>query len=231
MTETSTAQAPKEPSSPPNPPATPAGAGTSATGESLETLLREFDAPPKPESQPQPPVASTKPPETAPAAIDPAKVGKVVEFVEGIQQRELKQATETALKDAVTTVKTAAEALKGLPDKLIRGALYDQADSDPRFMQAFMGRHKNPESWNRVLSAFAQNLAKEVPNADNTRLASDQAALRAAVNGQTSNAPPPEKSVSNDQISSLRPAQFGKFKSLVARGLSTAEALARVTQR
>jgi len=162
---------------------------------------------------------------------DPAKVGKVVEYVESLQQKSAKEATEAALKEAVTTVKTAADALKGLPDKLIRGALYDQADSDPRFMQAYMGRHKNPESWGKVLNAFAQNLAKEVPSADNTRLASDQAALRAAVNGQTTAAPPPEKSVSNDQISSLRPTQFQRFKGLVARGLSTAEALSRVTQR
>lgn len=193
----------------PNAPASPVAAGTPAAPD-LDALLREFT--PKP-SAPVPPKTETPP---AAPSVDAKKLTEALSYYEQAQQRDAKKSLDEDINKAVSAVKGASDALSGMPDRFVRGALHDLAASDPRFAQAFMQRQQNPEGWNKVLQAAAQEISKDLGAPQTDSIQRNRLAVEAAVRGRQSTAPAPQGAPSNEELSRMNNAQFNRYKQKLA---------------
>lgn len=181
---------------------TPEAAG--GAPDELDALLKQFETPvetkPKAESKP----------ETKPEPSEDMK--ELANYVRARRDEESRQATRDDLAKAVTAVKTEidGEGIK-LPDRLVRGALRDMAEEDPRFLQAWAHRGSNPRAWEQVLKAAAKEIRKELESSPDPHATEDKAAVRAAVRSASTRTPEPE-AIDPKKLAGMSDAEFRKFK-------------------
>lgn len=205
----STVQAPQQPSTPANGVATPPPAAQSATPD-LDALLSEFT--PKPQAAPTPAPTVTEAPKPTEPPIDRTRLENVVRTVEDLSRERAKQKVDADMTAAIKAVKDAADPLSGLPDRVVKGLLYEKADTDARFLQAFMQREQHPESWSKILKSFAQEAAKDFSSEEGSKVARDRAAVTAAVSGLSTSAPTPKAQATPAEMAKWSAAKFNAYK-------------------
>ena len=97
------------------------------------------------------------------------------------------------------------DAMKRLPKWAIRGAMMDRLQSDGRFLQLWLNRHADPQTWDKAREALGKELLKDLPADDN--VTGSRMAARAAVRGNpgknTPDAPP--------DFSKMTPAEIMRY--------------------
>lgn len=153
----------------------PALAGSEAKkgGSELNALLNEFDTP------------TTGKSEKEPIAVSRvlAEIKPVVDYVKSDLEAKQRAEVQETIKSAVEFVK---EGLEGIPDKVIRGWLYERADNAQAFRDAFANRQANPAAWKAALAEARKDASTEFKAEEPTkRVASDINAARASISGAT----------------------------------------------
>jgi len=184
--------------------AKPAPEAVGGAPDELDALLKQFETPaeqkPKTESKPEP-----KP--------EPSEdLKELANYVRAKRDEESRQATRDDLAKAVTAVKTEIDdgGVK-LPDRLVRGALRDMAEEDPRFLRAWAERSVNPRAWEQVLKAAAKEIRKELESSPDPQATEDKAAVRAAVRSASTRTPEPEP-FDTKKLNSMSDAEFNRKK-------------------
>lgn len=171
--------------------------------DDFNKALDEFDAAVKPSPTPeQKPAAAAQ----APAGAD---VLKRVETLE----REL---SDRNYKDQIQPV--IAKVRGDVPtdvfsDDELDAWLNHRAKSDPRLRSAWLGRHQNPQAWDRVTEGLKQEFGKKFAPRVDAQATADREAVTAAVRGATHKAPegkPPDySSDSNPEFRAKVKKEFG----------------------
>lgn len=175
--------------------------GKSVTSE-LDQLLAEHDGS-RSKPQPQNDFATVK------SALDAVK--PVVEYAQGKMQEEQQQAIKKSVDDSVAFVKS-DDALKGLPDRIVRGFLQDEYAHNPSFKSAYDNRMRDPKAWEAAQASAQKSLAAEVSTIGRVDPRSDVVAATAAVRG-TGRAPTSEAGkVDPRQLRKLSDTDFAAFK-------------------
>lgn len=171
--------------------------GASQTDEkSLEDFLREVEQ----ASQPAKPTEA--PPEPKVSVQDVARTVQIVQENEQAARAAKANQDLTASVDALADMD---DAMKRLPKWAIRGAMMDRLQSDGRFLQLWLNRHADPQTWDKAREALGKELLKDLPADDN--VTGSRMAARAAVRGNpgknTPDAPP--------DFSKMSPAEIMRF--------------------
>lgn len=173
---------------------------------SLDELLNEWqDGDEKPEGQGDKKPAGEAPDKKTERQEPNERLDRALSYIEQQQQREIRESTTRDVTAAVNTLRE-HEALSKVPDRLLRGALYDLAESDKRFLGAWQARDRDPKRFERLIRAAAEDLAAEFTQAPDEQLTEDREAARASVRSQSGPARPAEpdlKSMSDDEIIDL----------------------------
>lgn len=133
---------------------------------------------------------------------------------------ELKAERERIVRDrTVKDISSAAERLTGflgldhLPEEtansIARGLLYDRAESDPRFLNAFQGRDRDAGAWNNVVEALGKNIQASAKV--DRKATADRDGMRAAVRGVSTGESPSEE-VSNAKLEEMSNGEFFNFE-------------------
>jgi hypothetical protein len=165
----------------------PQGTSGGESEDALDSLLDEF----KQKTEPQKPAVSTE------------DFSEVVQYVKQQQVESVKKETEEGISSAVASIKEGLDV--SVPDRAIRGMLFDLAESNEEFVNAFNNRNNNPQAWNKVLKAFQKEVADEFqidPGATN-----DREALKQAVHSSKSETQPTEE---QPDYSKMSDADFQK---------------------
>lgn len=150
-----------------------AGGGSAAGTADLDSLLGEFQA--KPQTTPTPDVLK--------------QLAPVISFAQTEMANRAEEGLKKDLAAAIGFVKE-DEAVKGIPDKLVRGMLEVHAVEDPSFARAFENRAKDQKAWQAKLAEAKTAVVAELKGLNPTsRVSSDVLAARASVAGQSSTPP------------------------------------------
>lgn len=201
---------------------------TSNEPETLEQVYEKFSVDDAASSfrptQPQPQVPQyTAPAPSAPNVPDPVldptgyrnwaaqqenvmrqSLSHLNETVGAIQARIIRQAEEADIKAAVSTVKS-----KGvdLEDDAIEIALGVKARQDPRFMQLYQNRDKNPRAWNAALGAVAGEIKSKFQFRQDSQLTENVRAAKQSTS-QTTKEQPSENSLERRLAEAKSPKEF-----------------------
>jgi hypothetical protein len=130
----------------------------------------------------------------------------VTNMVHQEQRRQL----EADVNTAVDYVKSKIE---GDVDRdMLEVALDLEARRDPRFLQVFADRGKNPQAWNKALDAFSRKASGKFAVRSDPQLAENQRAVKASQQAQATT----KAQSANDEWSELSPADFdAKWRQMV----------------
>ncbi len=130
--------------------------------------------------------------------------------VTNMVMQEQRRQLEADVNKAVDYVKSKIE---GDVDRdMLEVALDLEARRDPRFLQVFADRGKNPQAWNKALDAFSRKASGKFAVRSDSQLAENQRAVKAS---QQAQATTKAQSV-NDEWSDLSPADFdNKWRQMV----------------
>lgn len=175
------------------------------SAQDLDSLLNEFDASIN--------STQTKEPEQP-------NTNELIEFVREEREvrtkqreEEIKQQTANDIKSAVSVISEELEGLN-LPERLIRGALYDKAENDPRFLQAWTNRSQDPKTFNKILKSFAKEVKGDFDNVPDRQATEDREALAAAVRSANTRSAEPE----TVDVTTMSDQEFHAYKHRLARG-------------
>ena len=101
----------------------PQGTSGGESEDALDSLLDEF----KQKTEPQKPAVSTE------------DFSEVVQYVKQQQVESVKKETEEGISSAVASIKEGLDV--SVPDRAIRGMLFDLAESNEEFVNAFNNRN------------------------------------------------------------------------------------------
>lgn len=183
-----------------NAPAKPAAEEPVAQDKTAEDFLKEF------EEELDKETAET---ELEKPKDDQSKIDWLVEREEERQKAETRETTRSTVNEAVDVIKK--DLGLEIPDRMIRGDLYARAEDDPRFLNAFANRHKNPSAWSGVLSSVAKELRTEFESRPDENATADRNAVRNAVRSITG-APQQPASPSNADLEKMSDHQFAEYK-------------------
>lgn len=168
-------------------------AGDAQDKDTLDEALAEYEASEKkPERKDDTKTESEKQPD------------EVMDYIRRQQAREVSQDIDAAVK-----------AVKGdddLDDRVVRALLNDEAQQNPRFMQAWSERHTNPKGWDRVLKAFRSDIDKMVAPKVDKDATEDTAAVRQAVRGAST-----KTSGAEDDVPDFRGKSDHEFQEWLAK--------------
>lgn len=151
------------------------GKGNSGGPANLDSLLKEFDSGSKPENAKPDPVKRVL-----------TELAPVIEFAKSTAEEKQKADIDNTVKSAIQFLKE-DEALKDIPDKVVRGLLYEYSGENEGFRTAFLNRSNNPQAWKAALTEARKSAAVDLkPAGDTTRVPSDVLAARAAISGGVS---------------------------------------------
>lgn len=163
----------------------------------LDTLLKEFEVEP-PETK-----ADEEP------KLSPDDVREAVRFARESRERSAREATDKAISEAV---KVAKDELTDLPvelsDRAVRGLLEAYAGENPKFTQAFVNRHKNPDAWNKALRVVAKDFRNDFSPVDRNAT-DDREAIASAVRAAST---PAQRSEETPDWGRMSDAEFNRRK-------------------
>lgn len=134
------------------------------------------------------------------------ELDRVNAFIEQETQRK----NAEALDNAVNMAKEASPELGLLSDELVRSVLIGRANSDPRFMKAFVNRDLDKGLYEKIVKAAAKDLGKGIKGAPDRAATQGREAVRQAANSQPGAEGAGE--YSDEQIAAMPTAQFEKLK-------------------
>lgn len=137
----------------------------------------------------------------------PDNVALLEELRRERQEREAEK-TQKDLQNAVDTIK---EHGVDIPDKYIRGALYDLADTDPRFSKAWVNRSSNPRQFNKVLKTLAKELKDDFLDKDLTDTKNDVVSAVKGASKEKGSEEMSEKEL-RSKILKMNDQEFEKYK-------------------
>jgi len=146
--------------------------------------------------------------ETQQTGEQSSDVQELADYVRDKRDSENKQAADSAISDAVKTLKGESN----LPDAVFRGMIYDKS-SDSRFLKAFTERDSNPQGWNKVIGAMSKEFNDSLPKED-AQLSADREALASAVQSASTN----QASEQTTDLSSMSDSEFLRHKAALLRG-------------
>lgn len=162
--------------------ATPAaeGADARASGDDLESLLKEFDTSTQPKTEPTPTPAQQ--PGAAPISQDALKRLETLEktLADDRFQKAIAPVIQTVRGDIPKDVMT---------DEEIQDWMEGRAKRDPRLTQAWIDRDKNPQAWGKVQAGLRTELSKKFSKLPDANATEDRDAVTAAVRGASTKAP------------------------------------------
>ena len=132
-------------------PETPSGEDEGALD--FDTVMNEYDA-----------AVETKE-EQKPTDDMEAKVRSLEEKLNERTQREEMEKIRTDLNAAAKVI---SENDVNLPEYIIRGALQELANENPKLVTAWSQRQNNPKGWLNVLRVHAQKMAKDIADLQST---------------------------------------------------------------
>lgn len=165
-------------------------------GKTLDELLSEFN-------EPEPTPVKT------PAKRD--DLGRVVNFVERMEAKEVQTEVDAAISGAVSDI-VKDDALKGFDPDIIEGFLHVQAYKNPAFKKAFDNRGKNPAAWKKSVDWARGELSKRKANQPDDAITGDIAAAQASVRGMSTTAPERPKHLSNKDAMSMSDMEWKRYK-------------------
>lgn len=147
--------------------------------------------------------------ETATTKSEPAdEVKEAVSWINEQRIKSEKEAEETAIKNAVNSIKTGLEDLDFEPtDGMIRGMLQDNAHNDPSIAKAFIHRNENPKAWDIALKRALKNIKQDL--SIDRKATSDREAIASAVRSASTKQPTPE---SPPDLNRMSDAEFQRYK-------------------
>lgn len=162
-------------------------------GDSLESLLAQFDQSTKTEAVSPPATQQADQTKVAPV-IDPDRLNR-------IEQRLFKEDLDRTVANIVGDSK--------VPDKWARGWIDQVARERPALQQAFLNRDSNPQAWAKIERSLAKEFSKEFEQITSIdrNVSEDVAVVAAAVRGASTKAPenkPPK-------MDGMSNAEFRKF--------------------
>lgn len=102
---------------------------------------------------------------------------------------ELKNTVDFLItRESTTDINKAVEKISGeidvkIPQKAIKGMLFDMANEDKRISDAFDNRYNDPKTWDKVLKAVSKEIGKEFKGLPDQKLSNDRELVTAAVRG------------------------------------------------
>ena len=181
-----------------------ASEATVSGADELERALAQYEA----ERSEPAPIEQANAPEGDDLA---AKVSQFEKFMEEQKREAAQREVQTALDDAVATVRGDSS----LDENLIKGQLYLLSQENEQFNVAYANRQSDPEGWNKVLTAVRKTLDESLGSVVDANVSSDVAAVRTAAQTQT-NAVPSEPEFNASKVGKMSDAEFAEFK----KGLS-----------
>lgn len=171
---------------------------------SMEELLKEFDnGTEETGEQEQDQVTEN-------ASSDP-RIDQLTEFMQSEQARR----TNTDIDNAISLMKE-EEALKELPDRMLKGYINELARENQDLVRAFAQRHEKPEAWAKVVRAAAGELGKQLGTREE-KVTSDMASIRSAVEQSETKS---NDGPTDEDILKMSDADFRDYKQKL--GLNTA---------
>jgi len=167
------------------------------TEQTLDDVYNEFNVEPQP--TPAPSVNEQSSPQIMPDPItDLEGFSKYqVERNSKLEQQindlsnQFQQTNNQALKaqeeqDLQKIITDLSPKMEGVNPKMIKYALADKYNSDPKFASLWDGRTQNPSALNKALAAITPDLQKEFSIKVDSQVEADQRALDQATNSMTS---------------------------------------------
>lgn len=167
--------------------------------DDLDTLLKEYET--------EETVEKTTEKE------DPDRYSALEKRLNEMERDNIRKETHQALAEAVAKVKSFGEL--EMDDLLVEGVLHKLAADDPRLIQAFQNRGRDPQGFNQVLKKVAETIKTKSVRPD-PKLSEDSEAVRAAVRGQHANTQEDDKPDAA-KLRDMSDAEFAAYK----RSLST----------
>ena len=112
--------------------------------------------------------------------------------IEKLEKAGVKQQVDEGISEAVKAIKVSNEALENVPDKLVRGFIFEKAE-DPRFLTAFSNREVDPGTWSGILKAVGKEFSELVAEIPNPDLSASRQAAQLASRGVSTESPLEEK--------------------------------------
>jgi len=148
--------------------------------DDLDALLNEYEP------------ASTEPETAQPAQpeVAPDRLAVVESFIERQNRKDI----ESGLSESTKLMRDAAgDAVANIPDDALEGLMHLEAFRQPKILEIFQDRERNPAAWNKVATAlgkkFAQNLSQTDRAATQSWDAVDSAVHSASTSTNTTEAP------------------------------------------
>lgn len=168
----------------------------------VEDLLKEFD-----DAKPAPP--SSPPPAAKPAAAGTAVDPQLEARLRVLEAERSAEKVDAKMRVAISAMRE-DDALANLPDAILEGLVYREADRDGRFAKAFM--EADVSGVRKLATALARREMRGDAKKD-TAVTTDRAAMRQSLSG-VGTKPPEEKSI---DIWSMTPQQFQDHKRSLPR--------------
>lgn len=189
----------------PDPQGTPAGEGANAQND-VDALLSEYANSGEPKDPIKPDVktgAKTEAPKGDVISND-----EVLGFIRSIKADRDRENTERANAEFEATAK-AIKGDIGISDKIVKGWLEQEAKDDPRLLNAYLDRKKNPQKWEKIQTQLTARLRNELTNIPSKSATETANQIESAVRNakpQTQNPGIPKN------LSDLSDADFKKAK-------------------
>lgn len=180
-----------------------------AQDESLETLLQQWEeseAAESGDSDSDTKGGQTDKPGSTSTDTDTAEL---VRWAREERERSIAERAERDVNEAIETLKDGWD--DPPPDRVLKGDLHRAAAEDPRFLQAFQQRHRNPEAWKRILKAQQRELRAEFESRPDREATDDRRAVESAVRS-SSRAPQPAAEPSKEDWNKMSDAEFERRK-------------------
>jgi hypothetical protein len=216
-----------QPSSEPAATATPSGLEQVYQEHGIEAQAATFQ-PQEPAARPTPPASLAPTAFKAPDPFDPNFGAYQAQMAAGVStlnqalvatrgelnslQQQLKtQKTEADIKSAVNFVSKES----GVDSDIAEVALEAQARKDPRFLQVWNNRDRNPKAYNAALKAVAQEFAQRYSVKQDPQLAENQRAVAASRNSMATT----QAKTANDEWASMSPGdRQAKVRLMISGG-------------
>jgi hypothetical protein len=171
---------------------------TVESAQDLDSLLNEFDSQEQAKPEPEQPKDDNS---------------DVFEYVRQQRDEQVKQQTNQDIQNAVGTMNKELEGLN-LPERVVRGMLFDKAENDSRFLQAWTNRHQNPAAFDKILKGLATEIRGDFESLPDKQTNEDREALAAAVRSANNKPAEPEQV----DFNAMSDAEFAAHKAKLARG-------------
>jgi len=163
--------------------------------DDLDALLNEYEP------------ASTEPETAQPAQpeVAPDRLAVVESFIERQNRKDI----ESGLSESTKLMRDAAgDAVANIPDDALEGLMHLEAFRQPKILEIFQDRERNPAAWNKVATAlgkkFAQNLSQTDRAATQSWDAVDSAVHSASTSTNTTEAPKNLKKMTDSEFEAYK---------------------------